>query len=188
MPNALSTLRMNFGGREAARGAAGATFVDTLGRQGTALTARSLGPSASSEASLPASPLQASRGFRGDLLSVLASGWRLWRQAPLRPPCCRNDGAGRHAGFVDLRLCFGFRRRTSAGPLANTVPGRQRPLSFVGCPDGQGAPQAPSCWPRTRLRRTSSGLSIGSVALTRSVTDFIAIRLDVVHRPLTSPL
>ena len=54
------------------------------------------------------------------------------------------------------------------------------------CPVGQVLPQAAPLWACTRLRRTTSGSSNGSAALTLSRNVCIAMRLEVVQTPLIS--
>ena len=65
--------------------------------------------------------------------------------------------------------------------------GTQRLVPSIAWPDGQDFPHATLGWLCNRLNRTASGLSIGSLALTRSVKVWVAILLDVVQMPLISP-
>ena len=65
--------------------------------------------------------------------------------------------------------------------------GRQRPSSESPCPVGQGLLQTSPGWASTNVRRISSGSSTGSVALTRSVKAFMALRVAGVQAPLSSP-
>ena len=159
MPKLRSTSRMNFGGRE---------------RAAERRLRRSLTPSGIAEA-------ERLRLF-GSLLEVTAEVARA--------------AAAAAAGTTDAGpvLCFaaGVSGELSAADvlvesLAGTAAGIQRP-SKKSWPDGQGAPHALSVRPRTRVNRTWSGLSMGRLALTWSVKAFIAMRLEVFHIPLMSPL
>src|SRR5215470_13757364 len=74
----------------------------------------------------------------------------------------------------------------ATGLRAATAVGTHRPPS-ADSPAGQGCAQTLSGWPWIRLSNTTSGSSIGKLALTRSVKVFMARLVEVVQPPLISP-
>src|SRR5258708_29359846 len=64
--------------------------------------------------------------------------------------------------------------------------GTHCPGGAKACPGGQDVPQTVPLWACTKLRRTAAGSSIGNTALTRCKNVCIAMRLEVVQRPLIS--